>query len=115
MEMNVGDGRRMSAARAYLRPAMARGNVRVITGVVVDRVTFDGRRATGVAFTTGGKACAATAQREVILSAGSIMSPTILKRSGIGPGAELASHGIPVLHESAEVGENLMDHLELYI
>ena len=94
MEMNVGDGLRMSAARAYLRPAMARGNVKVITGAVVDRVMFDGRRATGVRFIVGGETREVKAGREVILSAGSIMSPVILKRSGIGPAAELASHGI---------------------
>lgn len=115
MEMNVGDGRRMSAARAYLRPASARGNVRVIKGGLVDRVIFDGRRATGVVFTIGGTAVQALAEREVILSAGSIMSPVILKRSGIGPAQELSEHGIAVKHDSREVGENLMDHLELYL
>lgn len=115
MEMNVGDGRRMSAARAYLRPAMARGNVAVITGAVVDRVTFENRRATGVAFIAGGQSREVKATREVILSAGSIMSPVILKRSGIGPGEELATHGIAVIHDAAQVGENLMDHLELYV
>ncbi len=115
MEMNVGDGRRMGAARAYLRPAMARGNVQVITGAVVDRVTFDGRKATGVRFITEGGTSEVTATREVILSAGSIMSPAILKRSGIGPGAELVSLGIPVILDAPQVGENLMDHLELYV
>lgn len=115
MEMNVGGGRRMSAARAYLRPAMARGNVRVVTGATVDRVILDGRRATGVSFMAGGSLKQATATREVILSAGSIMSPAILKRSGIGPGAELAELGIAVARDLPELGENLMDHLELYL
>jgi choline dehydrogenase len=115
MEMNVGGGLRMSAARAYLRPAMARGNVKVITGAVVDRVMFDGRMATGVRFIIGGETREVKAGREVILSAGSIMSPVILKRSGIGAAAELASHGIQVLHDARQVGENLMDHLELYV
>ncbi|TJW00090.1 MAG: choline dehydrogenase [Mesorhizobium sp.] len=115
MEMNVGDGRRMSAARAYLRPATARGNVRMIKRGLVDRVTFDGRRATGVVFSVGGTTVQATAEREVILSAGSIMSPVILKRSGIGPASELREHGIAVMQDSPEVGENLMDHLELYL
>ncbi|TIX46225.1 MAG: choline dehydrogenase [Mesorhizobium sp.] len=115
MEMNIGDGRRMSSARAYLRPAVARGNVRVITRGLVDRVIFDGRRATGVVFSVTGTVARAAAVREVILSAGSIMSPAILKRSGVGPAAELAEHGIPVLYNAPEVGENLMDHLELYL
>jgi len=115
MEMNVGGGRRMSAARAYLRPAMARGNVRVIKRGLVDRVTFCGSRATGVVFSVGGRARRATAKREVILSAGAIMSPAILKRSGIGPAEEMAEHGIAVLRDVREVGENLMDHLELYL
>jgi choline dehydrogenase len=115
MEMNIGGGRRMSAARAYLRPAMARGNVHVVTGATVDRVLLDGKRATGVAYLANGEMRQARATREVIVSAGSIMSPAILKRSGIGPAAELKSHGIEVVHDSAGVGENLMDHLELYI
>ena len=115
MEMNVGDGRRCSAAVAYLRPAIARGNVRVVTGALVDKVQMTGCRATGVLFSVKGQACRAQAGREVILSAGSIMSPAILKRSGIGPQQELRDHGIAVLHHSPGVGENLMDHLELYI
>lgn len=115
MEMNIGDGRRMSAARAYLRPAMARGNVHVVTGATVERVDFDGRRASGVSYRVNGERRLATAAREVIVSAGSIMSPTILKRSGIGPAAELQQHGITVIHDAPDVGENLMDHLELYI
>jgi choline dehydrogenase len=115
MEMNIGDGLRMSAARAYLRPAMARGNVHVVTGATVDRVLFEGRRATGVSYIANGERQQATASREVIVSAGSIMSPVILKRSGIGPEAELRQHGIAVVHNSPGVGENLMDHLELYI
>ena len=115
MEMNVGGGLRMSAARAYLRPAMARGNVHVVTGAMVDRVLFEGRRATGIAYALNGVEQKASASREVILSAGSIMSPAILKRSGIGPAAELTTHGISVLHDAPGVGENLMDHLELYI
>lgn len=115
MEMNIGDGRRMSAARAYLRPAMARGNVHVVTGAMVDRVLFEGRRAVGLTYLAGGKAHSVAAKREVILSAGSIMSPVILKRSGIGPAHELKDHGIAVVHHAPGVGENLMDHLELYI
>jgi choline dehydrogenase len=115
MEMNVGGGRRCSASVAYLRPAIARGNVRVVTGALVDKVQMSGRRATGVLFSVKGQPCRAHAKQEVILSAGSIMSPAILKRSGIGPQQELRDHGIEVLQHSPGVGENLMDHLELYI
>lgn len=115
MEMNVGAGRRMSAARAYLRPAMARGNIRVITHALMERVLFEGRRAVGIRFSVAGELRQASATNDVILSAGSIMSPTILKRSGIGPAAELNSHGIPVVHDAPQVGENLMDHLEIYV
>ena len=115
MEMNVGNGKRCSAAVAYLHPAIARGNVRVITGAMVDKVQIEDRRAVGVQFALGGKMTAARAKREVILSAGSIMSPAILKRSGVGPQQELRDLGIDVVHHSPEVGENLMDHLELYI
>ena len=115
MEMNVGHGHRMSAARAYLRPAIARGNVRVVTHGLVDRVVFDGQRAVAVVFAMGGTMARAAASREIILSAGSIMSPAILKRSGVGPAAELASHGIAVVKDAPEVGENLMDHLEVYL
>ena len=115
MEMNVGGGARCSAAVAYLRPAMARGNVRVITKALVDKIEFAGRRATAVVFAVNGQACRARAGREVILSAGAIMSPVILKRSGVGPAPELRNLGIDVRHDSPEVGENLMDHLEVYI
>ena len=115
MEMNVGQGKRCSAAVGYLRPAMARGNVRVITGALVEKILTEGKRATGVRFTVNGKPAEARAGREVILSAGSIMSPILLKRSGIGPEAELREHGLTVVHHSSQVGENLMDHMELYI
>jgi choline dehydrogenase len=115
MEMNVGDGRRCSAAVAYLRPAMARGNVRVVTGALVDKIQIAQRCAVGVQFSVNGQRCVARALQEVILSAGSIMSPAILKRSGVGPQQELRDLGIEVLHHSPGVGENLMDHLELYI
>ena len=115
MEMNVGGGKRCSASVGYLRPAVARGNVRVLTLALVDKVLTEGRQAVGVAFRRNGQACQAKALREVILSAGSIMSPVILKRSGIGPATELRDHGLEVVHHSANVGENLMDHMELYV
>jgi choline dehydrogenase len=115
MEMTVGDGIRASAARVYLRPALKSPKVRLITKAMVKRILFDGKTAVGVEYLRHGRLETAGARREVILSAGSIMSPVILKRSGIGPAQELAEHGIPVLQASAGVGENLMDHMELYV
>ncbi len=115
MEMTVGGGRRCSASVAYLRPALKNGKLRLVTKATVTRILFEGKVAVGVEYLRHGQTHVARAAREVILSAGSIMSPVILKRSGIGPAAELARHGIPVVHASAGVGENLMDHLELYV
>ncbi len=115
MEMTVDRGRRCSAARAYLRPALARANLALITHARVSRILFQGRTAVGVEYLRHGRTQTAQAAREVILSAGSIMSPVILKRSGIGPPAELARNGIGVVQPSDGVGENLMDHLELYV
>jgi choline dehydrogenase len=114
MDMTVKDGVRASAANAYLKPAMKRGNLRVLTGALATRVTFDGRRATGVAYRRGGAEHLATARRGVILAGGPINSPQLLKLSGVGPAAELNSNGIDVLHDLAGVGENLQDHLEFY-
>jgi choline dehydrogenase len=114
MDMTVGDGRRSSAANAYLRPALGRRNLSVLTRALVSRVMFDGRRAVGVEFLRGGATHHVRANREVILSGGPINSPQLLKLSGIGPGAELRDHGIGVVHDLAGVGENLQDHLEFY-
>lgn len=115
MEMSVGNGQRASAAAGYLRPAVKRGNVRVITHAHVDRIIFEGRRAVAVLFSRKGKEMIAHAGSEVILSAGSIMSPAILKRSGIGPADELREYGIGLVADRSEVGGNLMDHLEVYV
>ncbi len=104
-------GGRASTADAYLRPARARKNLRVVTGAHVRRVTFDGMRATGVYVDIDGITRHATARREVILSGGAINTPQLLMLSGIGPAAHLAEHGIPVLVDAPEVGANLQDHL----
>ena len=114
MDMTVGRGRRCSAANAYLRPAMSRGNLSVRTHALVTRVLFEERRAVGVSYTRGGVAVTVRARREVIVSAGSIASPQLLKLSGVGPAAELQALGIPVVHDLPGVGENLQDHLEFY-
>ena len=113
-DMTVGAGRRSSAANAYLRPAMQRQNLAVRTHTLARRVLFEGRRAIGVEYVEGGEIRSVRARREVILSAGSINSPQLLKLSGVGPAAELRSHGIDVVYDRPGVGENLQDHLEFY-
>jgi choline dehydrogenase len=114
MDMTVGGGRRASAANAYLRPAMQRRNLAVRTHALATRLLFEGRRAVGVAYRRGNVEHVARARREVIVSAGPIQSPKLLKLSGVGPAQELSRHGIPVVHDLPGVGENLQDHLEFY-
>ncbi len=114
MEQTVWRGRRWSAANAYLRPAMRRGNVRVLR-CHAERVVIEDGRAVGVAIARGERREIVRARREVIVAASSINSPKLLMLSGIGPAAHLAEHGIPVLADRPGVGSNLQDHLELYI
>jgi choline dehydrogenase len=111
-EVTQKNGVRWSAAKAFLRPALQRPNLKVVTGALVKKLRMDGRRVTGVEFFQGNEACFAAARRETILSAGAIGSPQILQLSGIGSGALLQQHGIPLVHE-LPVGENLQDHLQL--
>jgi choline dehydrogenase len=114
MDMTVRDGRRCSAANAYLRPVLSRSNLAVQTQALATRILFEGRRATGVRYLHGDSGAEAIARREVILAAGAINSPQLLKVSGVGPGAELGALGISVVHDLPGVGENLQDHLEFY-
>ncbi|MFM9937578.1 MAG: choline dehydrogenase [Novosphingobium sp.] len=114
MDMTVRDGERCSASKAYLRPAMRRPNLHVLQHTLVTRVVMEGKRAVGVEYERYGKRHTVRAQREVILAGGPINSPQLLKLSGIGPAAELAQHGIPVVADRAGVGGNLQDHLEFY-
>jgi len=114
MGMSVHRGRRWSTANAYLKPALARNNLTVITHARATGIVFEGRRAVGVRFVRDGVAQVARARREILLSGGPINSPHLLKLSGVGPGQELREHGIPVAHELPGVGENLQDHLEFY-
>ncbi|MBY8977979.1 GMC family oxidoreductase N-terminal domain-containing protein [Rhodobacteraceae bacterium NNCM2] len=109
----VRNGLRCSAADAFLTPARRRTNLKVVTNAMVERITFDGRRATGVVFRTGEKSQTARAGREVILSAGAVNSPKLLQLSGIGPAALLRRHGIEVRHDLAEIGRGLQDHLAI--
>ncbi len=101
------DGRRWSPADAFLRPAMSRPNLTVLTDTEIDRIEFDGRRATGVRTVDGALFEAAA---EVVLAAGAIASPAILLRSGVGPGAHLADHGIDCILDQPAIGANLHDH-----
>jgi choline dehydrogenase len=114
MDMTVHGGIRWSAARAYLRPAMKRRNVEVRTKALASRIRFEGRRAVGVTYWRGGIEETVVARREVILAGGAINTPQLLKLSGIGPAAELRTHGIEVVRDLPGVGENLQDHLEFY-
>jgi choline dehydrogenase len=106
------DGWRVSAARAFLRPALRRPNLAVRTGAHVTAVVFDGRRATGVRYLPGrgGPARTVHARREVILSAGAGNTPRLLQLSGVGPAPLLGELGVPVVHALPGVGENLRDH-----
>ncbi len=110
-------GRRASTARGYLDQAKARSNLTIITHATTDRILFDGKRATGVEFMRGGQATPtiASVRKEVLLSAGAIASPQILQRSGVGPASLLQKFSIPQVHDLPGVGENLQDHLEMYL
>ena len=111
MEQTVYRGRRWSAANAYLRPALKTGKCQVVSALA-ERIVIEDGRAIGVAV-AGGEVI--TAEREVILAASSINSPKLLMLSGIGPAAHLKEHGIDVVADRPGVGQNLQDHLELYI
>jgi choline dehydrogenase len=107
---SVLNGVRQSTARAYLRPAMSRQNLKVVTRALVRRVIFEGRDAVAVEYTRSGTTYFAKAAREIVLSAGGIRSPHILLLSGIGPARQLRDIGIPVVSELTGVGQNYMDH-----
>jgi choline dehydrogenase-like flavoprotein len=111
--VNQHRGRRWSAARGFLKPVLDRANLRLVTDVLVEGVTFEGRRATGVRFRRDGAVTTARCRGEVILSAGAIGSPQLLMLSGVGPGDALGGFGIPVVLDKPGVGANLHDHLQL--
>lgn len=110
-QINTRGGRRVSAARAFLRPAMKRPNIRVEMRALATRILFEGRRAVGVEYVQNGRTLGAYAGREVIVCGGSVNTPQLLQLSGVGPGPLLSSFGIPVVHDSAHVGANMQDHL----
>ncbi|EAT13580.1 choline dehydrogenase [Oceanobacter sp. RED65] len=114
MHMTVKNGRRWSTANAYLRPAMKRPNLTVVTHAVVEKVLLEAKKAEGVQYSRKGMSHQVKANKEVILSAGSVGSPHILQLSGIGNPEVLSKAGIKTKHELPGVGENLQDHLEFY-
>ncbi|MCF5724124.1 GMC family oxidoreductase [Pseudomonas syringae] len=111
--MNVRSGKRMSGYTAYLKPIANRKNLRILTECTAAHVVFEGTKAVGVEILAENETKTLRARREVILAAGAIQSPAILQRSGVGPAALLESLGIPVLVDSAGVGANLQDHLQI--
>jgi choline dehydrogenase len=114
MEQTIYQGRRWSTANAYLRPALKRKNVNLVNGFA-QRVIIENQRAVGVEIARRGKTEIIRARREVIIAASSINSPKLLMLSGIGPAAHLKEHGIQVVANRPGVGQNLQDHLEVYI
>jgi choline dehydrogenase-like flavoprotein len=110
--VNQKRGLRWSAARAFLKPVLGRANLRLETGVLVEKVLFDGKRVIGVRFRQNGRLVEARAKGEIILSAGSVGSPQILQLSGVGPAEWLAGLGIALVHDKPGVGHNLQDHLQ---
>ncbi len=112
-EVNQKKGVRWNATKAMLRPVQHRSNLKVVTGALIDKLVLDGREARGVEFRLGGVPHRVTARIETVLTAGAIGSPAILQRSGIGPGALLQQHGVPLVHDLPGVGGNLQDHLQL--
>lgn len=119
MHMTVKDGVRWSTANAYLKPALSRPNLTVVTHALVHKVLLSGagtekKQATGIRYERKGKILEVSANKEVILSAGSIGSPHLLQLSGIGAKETLEKAGIECLHDLPGVGENLQDHLEFY-
>ena len=113
-DRNVHRGRRLSAARAYLHPVLDRPNLDLVTRAMVERVRFDGTRATGVEFRQRGRDRFVEAG-EVILCGGAINTPQLMQLSGVGPVPLLERHGIPVVADVPGVGQNLQDHLEVYV
>jgi choline dehydrogenase len=114
-DRNIHRGRRLSAARAYLHPVMRRPNLEVVTRAFVTRIVFEGKRAVGIEYRQGRSSSRHVRAGEIIVCGGAINSPQLLQLSGVGNAAELEDLGIPVVTDLPGVGENLQDHLEVYI
>jgi len=115
MDRTTRRGRRWSTAKAYLRPALRRPNLTLRTGALTTRVRLDGTRAVGVEYASSRRVHEVRAEREVILSGGAINSPQLLLLSGIGAADQLAALGIRAIADLPGVGQNLQDHLEIYV
>ncbi len=115
MDMTVYQGRRWSTANAYIRPIRQRRNLTLRLHALTDKILIEDGRAHGVTYQRGEQRHTVRARREIILAGGPVNSPQLLMLSGIGPGHQLTEHGIPLVADLAGVGENLMDHLELYV
>lgn len=115
MDMSVRDGVRCSTALAYLKPALERSNLELKMHALTTRVIMEGKKAIGVEYEQHGKKFRVRAKREVILSASAFNSPKLLMLSGIGPAEHLKEHGIEVVHDLPGVGQNLHDHLEVWV
>jgi len=115
LQVTIAGGKRMSAARAYLKPAMARGNVKVRVDAHATRIVFDGDSARGVEYMRGGKTERVVATREVIVAGGVINTPQLLMLSGIGDPAQLAQHDLEVRAPLPGVGKNLQDHVSVIL
>lgn len=112
-QLTTRNGWRVSAAKAYLKPAKTRPNLSIITDAQVTRVLFDGKRATGIAYQHGKERRRVKARCGVVLCSGALQSPQLLMLSGIGPASHLQDHGIPVVADLPGVGQNLQDHLQV--
>src|SRR5882672_6492838 len=110
--VNQKRGVRWSSARTFLKPVLNRSNLRLETGVLVEKLVFDGKRCVGVRFRQNGRLVEARAKGEIILSAGAVGSPQILQLSGVGPAEWLSEHGIAPVLDRKGVGRNLQDHLQ---
>jgi len=110
--VNQKRGLRWSSARGFLKPVLKRSNLRLETGVLVDRVLFDGTRAMGVRYVQDGQVKEVRVKGEVVLCAGAVGSPALLQRSGVGPAEWLSEHGIATVLDKPGVGRNLQDHLQ---
>lgn len=115
MDMSVRNGVRSSTANAYLKPALSRPNLQLQMHALTTRVIMEGKRAVGVEYRQRGKTHRVRARREVILSASAFNSPKLLMLSGIGPAEHLRKHGVEVVHDLPGVGQNLQDHLEVWV
>ncbi len=115
MQFNIGNGRRQSAAVAFLHPILKRPNLTLMTEANVDRIDFEGTKAKGITYTQGGQSVMVTAARDVIVASGAFNSPQLLMRSGVGPAAHLQEAGIRVVADRQNVGGNLQDHPSVMI